>query len=254
MKLSQENIQTLINETKKRLPKKLLNKRELLSITNEEKHKLDSFYVEFEDRFRGNREDIKKRVKVYLTYIEKLSTIKDNIEILDVGCGRGEWLELLKDNGYNKAKGLDLNRIMVQHSQELGLDVIESDVIDYLKKQEDNSLSVITGFHIIEHLPFTTLLELFQESYRVLKKGGLVIFETPNPENIFVGACDFYIDATHLNPIPPQASEFLVQYSGFNSTEIKRVNYNSSIEPLEHKHLNHYLRTSRDYSIIAYKV
>ena len=255
MKLSQENIQSLVNEAKKRLPKEdIFTKDEILKINNEESHKLDSFYIAFEDRFRGNREEIKKRVEVYLQYIEKLSTIKDNIEILDVGCGRGEWLELLKDNGYNKAKGLDLNRIMVQHSQELGLNVIESDVIDYLKKQDNDSLSVITGFHIIEHLPFATLLELLQESYRVLKKGGLIIFETPNPENIFVGACDFYTDATHLNPIPPQASEFLVQYSGFHSTEIKRVNYNSSIEPLENKHLNHYIRTSRDYSIIAYKV
>ena len=254
MKLSQRNMQNLIDEAKKRLPKKLLNKKDLLSITNEEKHELDSFYIEFEDRFRGKREDIKERVEVYLPYIEELSTIKDNIEILDVGCGRGEWLELLKDNGYNKAKGLDLNRIMVQHSKELGLNVIEADVIDYLKKQGNQSLSIITGFHIIEHLPLDILLKLFEESYRVLKNGGMIIFETPNPENLIVGAYTFYTDPTHNNPLPFSTSEFLIQYSGFKSTEIKRVNYNNSIEPLENRHLNHYLRTSEDYSIIAYKV
>ncbi|SHO80458.1 hypothetical protein MNB_SV-15-1326 [hydrothermal vent metagenome] len=254
MKLSQENIQTLINEVKKRLPpKKLLNKKELISIVEEEKYKFDSFYIEFEDKFRGSREDIKKRVEVYLPYIEKLSTIKDNIEILDVGCGRGEWLELLKENGYNKIKGIDINRIMVSKSQELGLDVKEYDVIEYLKSLESNSLSVITGFHIIEHLPFEILMKMFEESYRVLKKGGLVIFETPNPENLVVGAYTFYTDITHRNPIPFATSEFLIQYSGFTSTEIKRVNYSNIVEPLENKHLNHHLRTGEDYSIIGYK-
>ncbi len=85
---------------------------------------------------------------------------------------------------------------MVQESKALNLDVIEQDGIEFLKSLESNSISIVTGFHIVEHLPFKLLIELFDESYRVLRDGGLIIFETPNPENILVASCSFYTDRT----------------------------------------------------------
>ena len=260
MKVSQKNIQILIDEAKKRLPVKTLNKNELLSIVNEEKHKYDSLYVEFENHFRGTREDIKDRLKVYLPYLKKLPFTKKDTIFLDVGCGRGEWLELAKEVGYSNVKGLDLNRIMVSESKTLGFDVVESDVIKYLESLEDESLSVITGFHIIEHLPFEVMMKLFEESLRTLKKGGMVIFETPNPENLLVGACNFYTDPTHINPIPPITAQFLLQERGFVNTNILRLNLMKEAKYINDKKfsdVNDILfacTKEQDYAVIGYKV
>ena len=259
MKLSSQNLQNLIDETKKRLPNEILNQKELLRITQEEEHKFDSFYVEFEDRFRGTRADIKKRVKVYLPYIEKLPFKKEDIRLLDVGCGRGEWLELLQENKYINIKGLDLNHIMVAKSQELGLTVTQSDVIEYLANLKDESLSVITGFHIIEHLPFEILMTMLKESLRVLKKGGMVIYETPNPENLLVGSCSFYTDPTHINPIPPTTGEFLLQNIGFINTTILRLHPLKEVKYIDDSNFSNIndilyaYSKEQDYSIIGYK-
>ncbi|WP_274427850.1 class I SAM-dependent methyltransferase [Desulfosarcina sp. BuS5] len=252
MKISQQNMQNLIDEAKKRLPDEIFNEKELLLLTDEEKHKLDPFYVEFEDRFRGTREDIKKRVEVYLPYLEALPFKKEEIRALDLGCGRGEWLELLGEHGY-KAQGIDINRIMVAKSKELGLNVQQADVREYLTSLEEESLSVVTGFHIIEHLPFQILMKMYDEVLRVLKPEGMVIFETPNPENVLVGACNFYTDPTHINPIPPKTTEFLLSKIGFNKIKLERVNKPEDTH-YEDPNLNHLFASSMDYSVIGYKI
>ncbi|SFO87887.1 methyltransferase domain-containing protein [Hydrogenimonas thermophila] len=252
MRNSQKKLQDLINEAEKRLPREILNEKELLTIVREKKHKYDSFYVEFEDKFRGSREDIKQRVKVYLPYIEKLLVkSKENIKILDIGCGRGEWIELLTENGYS-AKGIDINRVMVDRSKKLGLDVLEADAIEYLQTLKNESLTVVTGFHIIEHLSFDILMKLFEESYRVLKKGGMIIFETPNPENIIVGACNFYIDPTHKNPIPPVTSKFIAEKCNFKDVKIKYLNGNFGVNFTD-KFIDNQFGSQLDYAVIAYK-
>ncbi|MCX6075616.1 MAG: methyltransferase domain-containing protein [Campylobacterales bacterium] len=259
MKLTEQTMQNLIDEAKKRLPDAVFNQKELKLITDEERYKFDNFYIEFEDKFRGDRAEIKKRVKVYLPYIRNLPFKKEDIKSLDVGCGRGEWLELLEENGYTDARGIDLNRAMVAKSKEFGLDVKEADVIEYLSNQKDESLSFITGFHIIEHLPFEVLMRLFQESYRVLQKGGMVIFETPNPENIAVGACNFYTDPTHQNPIPPITGEFLLQQNSFTNTSILRLNLLKEAKYIEDSSFSDVndilfaLTKEQDYAIIGYK-
>ena len=256
MKISQQNMQNLIDEAKKRLPEEVLNQSELSTILDEEKHLFDNFYVEFEDKFRGTREDIKNRVKVYLPYIEQLPFDKKDMNFLDVGCGRGEWLELLNDEGYENIKGLDLNRVMVAKSQELGLDVVESDVIKYLISLPNESLNVITGFHIIEHLPFEVLMTLFKESYRVLKRGGIVIFETPNSENLLVGAHYFYSDPTHISPLVPFSVQFMMEQNGFINNEIKRLHKYSDyfdVEP-QNKFISNVLYNEMDFAVIGYKL
>lgn len=223
-------------------------------INNDKKNNFDDFYVKFEDKFRGSREDIKKRVEVYLPYIQALPFQKQEMQILDIGCGRGEFLELLGENGY-KAKGLDLNSLMVSKSKELGLDVTKSDVLKYLSNLKDESLHTITGFHIIEHLPFEVLMELFKQTHRVLKKGGICIFETPNPENVQVGSQHFYSDPTHINPLVPYTVEFIAQYYGFSDIEIKRLHKYSDFYKTSEQ--NEFITTlfynEMDFSLIAYK-
>ena len=255
MRISQNKMQDLINEAKKRLPDETLTSQELQSITQEESHKFDAFYVAFEDRFRGSREDIKARLNVYLPYLENLAFPKEEITLLDIGCGRGEWLELLTEHDYPNVKGLDLNRIMVTQSQEMGLCVVESDVLAYLSTLEDESLCVLTGFHIIEHLPFEVLMKLFEESYRVLKKGGLIIYETPNPENILIGACNFYSDPTHLNPLVPFATQFMAEQHQFQEIEIKRLHKYSDYFDVKEQNefISSLFYNEMDYAVIGHK-
>lgn len=244
-----------LEEARKRLPKPF-NQEQLRNILNEEKHLSDAFYVAFEDKFRGSREDIFNRLKVYLPLIEEAKVGTSDSVILDVGCGRGEWLELLGESGYT-ARGLDINRVMIEQCLSKGFEVIESDVISYLQSLEDSSLGAVTGFHIIEHLPFETLMTLFAEAIRVIKPGGLVIFETPNPENILVGSCNFYIDPTHRNPLPSSTIQFLAESQGLERVKIIKLHPYSDISIPSDSDLaerfNEYFYGAQDYAVIGYK-
>ena len=235
------------------------DQEQLEKITDEAQHMFDALYVAFEDKFRGSREDIKGRVEIYLPYVIEACKVTDNAPILDVGCGRGEWLELLNENGL-AAQGVDINRVMISESLDRGFDVVEEDAVSFLKRQPADSLSAITGFHIVEHLPFEMMITLFDESLRVLKSGGLVIFETPNPRNLFVGAGDFYRDPTHKRPIFPDSLSFIAAERGFieNSTYFMKYENSKLIlidsQNVHFNDLNDYLDVSRDFALIGHKI
>jgi O-antigen chain-terminating methyltransferase len=246
----QRRLSILLQEARKRLPKPF-SKKQIQNMLKEEEHLFDALYVSFEDQFRGTREDVKERQKIYLPYIDQAGAGTKDSLILDVGCGRGEWLGLLKERGY-AAKGVDINRVMVEQCKELGLDVIESDVIEFLQKQKKNNFGSITGFHIIEHLSLKKLIALFDESLRVLKPGGMVIFETPNPENLIVGSNNFYTDLTHRRPIPSQTLQFFIESRGFNNLEILKLHRNEG-QKIDNELLQHLLFGEQDYAVIGYK-
>jgi SAM-dependent methyltransferase len=208
---------------------------------------LDGFYVMFENRFRGTRAEIKARQSIYLPRVMEALERTGCRQVLDLGCGRGEWLELLKENQI-PAAGLDMNRMMVGICIDNGLDAVRSDALTHLRGLAPESLGVITGFHIVEHLPFDTLIALLDESRRVLVPGGRVIFETPNPENIQVGACDFYTDPTHRNPIPPQTLCFLLEARGFVDPEILRLHPAKKTE-ITDPVLHHLFSIGKDYAV-----
>jgi O-antigen chain-terminating methyltransferase len=223
-------------------------------------HSLDAFYFAFEERFRGSREEINKRLEVYLPRLREAQIAPGDSLILDLGCGRGEWLELLRDNGY-RARGIDLNRVVIEQCQSRGLDVLEGDVIAYLQSLPDNSVALVTGFHLIEHLPFEILMKLLSESFRVLRPRGMAIFETPNPANVLVGSCNFYFDPTHRNPLPSLMTQFLVQYCGFAEVEILNLNPSDGFKADEgneldelSKQFNQYFYGPMDYAVIGYKL
>ncbi len=250
----QKNLSSLIERLNHKTSEKL-TVNDAKSFREEQAHQYDALYVSFEDRFRGTQADIKERQRVYLPYIHEALKNTDNAPLLDVGCGRGEWLELLKEQNIH-AKGIDINRIMVTQAKELGLDVEEADVIEYLKSQKNNALSIITGFHIVEHLPFEVMVKLFDESLRALKTGGMVIFETPNPENLIVGAFSFYTDPTHLHPLPPDTLKFVAEARGFANVQILRLHRRSDQTSTADEPLHEFIERmnmEQDYAIIGYK-
>jgi len=219
------------------------------------KYNFEEFYIAFEDKFRGTKEEIKDRLSIYIPYIKKVARVDS--AIIDIGCGRGEWIELLSKNGFINIRGVDSNSLMVEASQNIGAEVIYGDAIKYISKLDSSSIRVITGFHIIEHLPFEKLILLFQESYRVLEQGGIVIFETPNPENLLVGACNFYTDITHYNPLVPRTVEFLAEFIGFKDIEIKRVHPRakpSKVDNIRVQEVIDLMNCGQDYAIIGYKI
>ena len=211
------------------------------------------FYRAFEDRHRGSRELIKSRLQVYLPFVEPLKMIDAASIALDLGCGRGEWLELLQDNGI-QAKGVDLDEGMLLACHKLNLDVHQGDALDYLRGLEADSLNVVSAFHVVEHIAFETLRELTTEAYRVLKPGGLLILETPNSENLVVGTSTFYLDPTHQKPLPAQLLSFVVEYSGFDRVKTLYLQDSQSLATAQQTSLVNVLGgVSPDYSIVAQK-
>jgi len=210
----------ILEEARSRLPAPF-DRQQLEIIATEEQHKLDALYAELEDNFRGSHEEIKERFRIYLPYVKSL-VITDDLPIVDLGCGRGEWLELLKEEGY-RALGIDTNSVLLDRCRARGLEVIESDALRYLRGLPDDSLSAITGFHIIEHLQIEVLIQLLDESVRVLHPGGVLIFETPNPENVLVGSNYFYFDPTHRNPLPSLLMKLLLESRGLHRIEVMNL-------------------------------
>ena len=216
-------------------------------------HIMDNFYTSFEDRFRGTESLISKRLEEYLPYFTNSRVNFNETPVLDIGSGRGEFLQLLKTNKIS-AIGLDINHSMVEKSKKKSLKVVQSEALSYLQATSSQSYGAVTGFHIVEHVPFNSLFRIFQCSYRALIKGGFVIFETPNPENLIVGSNTFYLDPSHLHPLPPTLLAFTLETCGFKNVEIKRLhpNTNKMLDDLDPEVAN-LLFGSRDYAVIGYK-
>jgi SAM-dependent methyltransferase len=188
----------------------------------------NDFYIRFENRFRGPRDVIKRRLDVYWPIIQPLKTLYPENKVLDLGCGRGEWLEFLKEKGW-PALGVDLNSALVDCCKSFGLEAEQAELLHYVFSLPDESQTVISGFHIAEHLAFDDLNRLVHEAFRVLKPGGILILETPNPENIIVGSCSFYNDPTHRHPLPPSLMAFLAEEAAFSTVITLRLNGNEGI-------------------------
>jgi len=213
----------------------------------------NNFYKAFEDKHRGSRVLIKSRLQVYLPFIKPLDDIYTNSQTLDLGCGRGEWLELLTEQTQFDAHGVDLDEGMLKVCKQHKLQYKLQDALACLKEMKDESLTVITAFHLIEHIPFSDLQELIQQALRVLKPAGLLILETPNPENIVVGTAEFYMDPTHKQPIPPNLLTFIPDFYGFKQTKIIRLQENDGLAKKPIAIIDVLRGVSPDYAVIAQK-
>ncbi|VAX20322.1 hypothetical protein MNBD_NITROSPINAE03-620 [hydrothermal vent metagenome] len=192
--------------------------KELAGLVEKEVDKLESFdYMLFENIHRGSREEIKRRLSVYIDWFKGASSV------LDVGCGRGEILELFTENGI-KASGVDLNGEAVKECQGKGLAVVEDNALSYLKSLPDGSLGGLTAIQFVEHLPVNVMTDFFKLAYEKLEVGAVIAAETINAACLTTFCSAFYLDLSHNKPIHPLALQFLLERIGFENVRIEYLN------------------------------
>lgn len=170
-------------------------------------------YASFEERFRGDEEYVSVNQAFYLPHFAGLP------RVVDLGCGRGEFLGELRDRGA-EVLGVDLDATALAACSEKNIAVERADIFEFLARQQDNSWDGIMCAHVIEHLPPLRLQDLSDLCYRKLRPGGLIAFETPNPACLAIFAGDFYLDPTHRAPVPFARMHFHLRESGFVEIEI----------------------------------
>lgn len=175
----------------------------------------DALYVLFEDAFRGEQAVIRDRQASYVDLVKSHASGRG--PVVDIGPGRGEWLELLRDEGVT-ALGIDSNPVFVSECVSKNLDVTEGRIPQCLDTFADGSVGAITLFQVAEHLNFAELQSTIVSSRRVLADGGLLLIEIPNIETVAVGGASFWIDPTHVRPLHPLVLEFLAKQAGFSRT------------------------------------
>ena len=185
----------------------------------------DALYISLEDHFRGDKETVYQRQLQYLPYISDI--VSDKFPLIDLGCGRGEWLQVLKEN-HITARGIDSNTACVAECTENSLSASLGELLDALTQLPDASCGAITLFQVLEHLPFDVVVNVLREARRVLVPGGVFIGEVPNSETLRVGASTFWIDPTHQRPLFPAVLAFLASSVGFAGVTGK---YSSPLAP-----------------------
>jgi O-antigen chain-terminating methyltransferase len=166
------------------------------------------------DAFRGSEAEIRHRLERYLALLREVPPV------LDLGSGRGELLLLLREAGV-EASGVEADPALVAGARRRGLEVTEGDVLEELRRSDDASLGAVTAIHLFEHLPPPTLLEVLAEIRRVLRPGGTLVAECPNPHSLRVGASLYWLDPTHQHPLMPEVLEVWLRASGFSDTHLE---------------------------------
>ncbi len=166
------------------------------------------------EAFRGSAEEIRHRLDHHL------AVLRDAPPVLDLGCGRGELLLMLRDAGV-AASGVDSDPALVRAAQRRGLEVVEGDVLDILMEQPEGHLGAITAIHLLEHLESGRLLRVLQEARRALRPGGVFLAECPNPLSLRVGAALFWRDPTHVRPLLPDVLELFLETSGYEVSSVE---------------------------------
>ncbi len=170
-------------------------------------------YFRFEDTHRGSPETVRDALRPFVRHFHRCQ------RVVDLGCGRGEFLDLCKQEGIG-AYGVDSNEDMVLHCQRIGLNVVHADVVDHLRELKDKSVDGVFCSQVIEHLPMRKVHALLRECHRVLKVGTNMVLVTINPLSLYTLAHNFFLDPTHVRPIPPETLRFLVEEAGFRKTSI----------------------------------
>jgi 2-polyprenyl-3-methyl-5-hydroxy-6-metoxy-1,4-benzoquinol methylase len=217
-------------------------------------------YASFEDRLRKS-EEVKEKQRGYVAYFA------GQAPVLDLGCGKGEFLELMREAGI-EAKGLDADLDMIVRCEEKGLDVEQCDALDYLARQPDDCVGAIFSAQVIEHLTSAQLSALITLVWRKLRPGGVVVLETLNPESLFVHYKWFWMDPSHVRLVHPQTLQFLLESAGFGAVTSRFASpanvlsipqlEGSGLAPIEEfnratDYLNKLLYSDQEYALIAKK-
>jgi SAM-dependent methyltransferase len=208
-------------------------------------------YFAFESRMRGSVDAIRERQR---RYVEDLRAAAP---VLDIGCGRGELLQLLREAGI-EGRGIDADADMVAYARGEGLEVEQADLVEYLERQEDGSLGGIFMGQVVEHLPPSVLVRALALAATKLRAGGILVAETINPLSP-LALRHYFADLTHAQPLVPETLELLARQSGFAETAIRYLN-----EPAERltepddpviaanvRRLNELLFAPLDYALVA---
>jgi O-antigen chain-terminating methyltransferase len=209
----------------------------------------------FEDAFRGTRSDLLDRYRDLATNFAGCSPV------LDLGCGRGELLELLAESGV-VARGVDLDGAVVEASRRRGFSVIEGDALDVLAAEQDSGLGGVALIQVVEHLTPQEVVDVIALAYDKLRAGGRLVIETVNPRALYVFANAFFVDPTHDRPIHPDYLDFLCREAGFTAVEIQWRSPAPAGTPLEEpdgdevavantRRLNGLLYGPQDYAVVA---
>jgi O-antigen chain-terminating methyltransferase len=170
-------------------------------------------YADFEKRFRGSREEIAGRLSAYLGHFPPGG------EVLDIGCGRGEFLALLRDSG-RRGLGLDLSASMLAEARDQGLECVKADALEFLKARPAASLDGVFAAQVAEHLEPEYLRRLVSECFRALRPGATLLLETVNPLSLFALSRIYFLDPGHVRPLHPEYLRYLLESSGFAAVEI----------------------------------
>ena len=171
-------------------------------------------YVGFEDAFRGSSEDIQRRLRDYIPIFAGAS------DVLDIGCGRGEFLALLREGGVT-ARGIDLNDAMVAVCREKGFEATKADALSYLRGVPPGSVGGLFAAQVVEHLEPAYLTRLLEAAFEALRPGAPIVLETINPACWFAFFESYIRDITHVRPLHPDTLKFLLIASGFQQIEIR---------------------------------
>jgi SAM-dependent methyltransferase len=171
-------------------------------------------YLSFENEFRGSVDDIRSRLEAYLPLFEGQS------DVLDVGCGRGEFLDLLRARGV-RSRGIDINDAMVEETRARGLDAQKADALAYLSSLPDGSIGGLFAAQVIEHLPAEYLTAMVEVAAQKMRPGGVLVFETINPTCWVAFFESFIRDLTHVRPLHPETMQHLLRVSGFGNVRLQ---------------------------------
>jgi O-antigen chain-terminating methyltransferase len=171
------------------------------------------------DVVRGSRAEVRAEVQAFL---DDVTTAAKSGPVIDLGVGRGEWLELLAEQGV-QASGVDISERAAKAARRRGLEVRHRDALEHLARLEPDSVAVITAFHLVERLTTPMLLELLDRALLALRSGGLLILSASNPTALDVGAAEVWLDPARRRPVHPELLELVVLGRGFSESEVRFV-------------------------------
>jgi O-antigen chain-terminating methyltransferase len=199
-------------------------------------------YFAFEARMRGSIADIRDRQRPYV------DDFRDAAPVLDVGCGRGEFLSLLRDAGV-EARGVDADADMVAYTRGDGLEVEQADALAYLEAQPAGSLGGVFMAQLVEHLPPPQLFRLLELSARALRPGGVLVAETINPLSP-LALRSYFADLTHAQPLVPETLALLAKQAGFRDVDTRYLNAPRHADDVDER-IREVLFAPLDYAIVA---